>query len=31
MILAVFTQGRGASESETILPAIAAKAAELAG
>jgi beta-lactamase class A len=31
MILVVFTEGRAASESEAILPAIAAKAAELAG
>jgi beta-lactamase class A len=31
LILAVFTQGRAASESETILPAIAARAAELLG
>ena len=31
MILVVFTQGRPASESEAILPAIAAKAAELVG
>jgi beta-lactamase class A len=31
LILAVFTQGRAASESETILPAIAGKAAELLG
>ena len=31
MILVVFTQGRAASESEAILPAMAAKAAELVG
>ena len=31
MILVVFTQGRAASESEAILPAIAAKAADLVG
>jgi beta-lactamase class A len=31
LILVVFTEGRPASESETILPAIGAKAAELAG
>jgi beta-lactamase class A len=31
LILVVFTEGRAAAESEAILPAIAAKAAELAG
>lgn len=31
LILAVFTEGRAASESEAILPSIAAKAAELVG